>query len=45
MYNHCSYSSVWNKCFRHGLYTEHTIYSPKYGYAEDCYVTTQLVGY
>ena len=36
MYNHCSYSSVWNKCFRHGLYTEHTIYSPKYGYAEDC---------
>lgn len=45
MYNHCSYSSVWNKCFRRGLYTEHTIYSPKYGYAEDCYVTTQLVGY
>jgi glycosyltransferase involved in cell wall biosynthesis len=45
MYNHCSYSSVWNKCFRHALYTEHTIYSPKYGYAEDCYVTTQLIGY
>ena len=45
MYNHCSYSSVWNKCFRRSLYTEHTIYSPKYGYAEDCYVTTQLVGY
>ena len=45
MYNHCSYASVWNKCFRHSLYTENTIYSPKYGYAEDCYVTTQLVGY
>jgi glycosyltransferase involved in cell wall biosynthesis len=45
MYNHCSNASVWNKCFRCGLYTENTIYSPKYGYAEDCYVTTQLVGY
>jgi glycosyltransferase involved in cell wall biosynthesis len=45
MYNHRSYSSVWNKCFRHGLYTEHVIHSPKYGYAEDCCVTTQLIGY
>jgi glycosyltransferase involved in cell wall biosynthesis len=45
MYNHCSYSSVWNKCFRHSLYTEHVIHSPKYGYAEDCCVTTQLIGY
>lgn len=45
MYNHRSFACVWNKCFRHSLYVENTIHSPKYSYAEDCYVTTQLVGY
>lgn len=45
MYNHRSYGVVWNKCFRYSLYTEHTIYSPQYGYGEDCYVTSQLIGY
>lgn len=45
MYNHRSFASVCNKCVRHKLYTEHTIYTPQYGYAEDCYLTTQLVGY
>lgn len=45
MYNHRSFGSLCNKCVRHKLYTEHTIYSPKYGYAEDCYLSTQLVGY
>lgn len=45
MYNHNSYASVCNKCFRRSLYVDNTIYTPKYGYAEDCYVTTQLVGY
>lgn len=45
MYNHRSYASVWNKCVRHSLYTDHEIYTPKYGYAEDCYLTSQLVGY
>ena len=45
MYNHRSFASVCNKCFRRGLYTEHKIHCPKYGYAEDCYTTTQLVGY
>ena len=45
MYNHRSYACVWNKCVRHKLYAEHTIYTPKYGYAEDCYVSTQVIGY
>lgn len=45
MYNHCSYASVWNKCVRRSLYLEHEIYTPRYGYAEDCYLMTQLVGY
>lgn len=45
MYNHLSYASVWNKCVKHSLYKEHTIYTPQYGYAEDCYLMSQLVGY
>ena len=45
MYNHRSYASVWNKCVRHSLYTDNTIYTPQYGYAEDCYLMSQLVGY
>lgn len=45
MYNHRSFGSLCNKCVRRSLYTENTIYVPKYGYAEDCYVSTQLVGY
>lgn len=45
MYNHRSFGTLCNKCVRRGLYYEHTIHVPKYGYAEDCYVSTQLVGY
>lgn len=45
MYNHHSFASVCNKCIRRSLYTDNVIYTPKYGYAEDCYLTTQLVGY
>ena len=45
MYSHHSFASVCNKCIRRTLYFEHDIYIPKYGYAEDCFVTTQLVGY
>lgn len=45
MYNHRSYACVWNKCVRYKLYTEHLIHTPKYGYAEDCYLMSQLVGY
>ena len=45
IYNHRSFASVCNKCIRRALYTENEIYTPKYGYAEDCFVTTQLIGY
>lgn len=45
MYNHRSYGTLCNKCIRRTLYLENTIHTPKYGYAEDCYVTMQLVGY
>ncbi len=45
IYNHRSFASVCNKCIRRALYLEHEIYTPKYGYAEDCFVTTQLIGY
>jgi hypothetical protein len=45
MYNHRAFGTLCNKCIRRGLYQENTIHSPKYSYAEDCYVTTQLVGY
>ena len=45
MYNHLSFGTLCNKCVRRSLFEEHTIYSPKYGYAEDCFVSTQIVGY
>ena len=45
MYNHHSFGTLCNKCVRRSIYEENEIYSPKYGYAEDCFVSTQLVGY
>ncbi len=45
MYNHRSYGTLCNKCVRRSLYLENEIFFPKYSYAEDCYVSTQLVGY
>lgn len=45
MYSHKSSASVWNKCFRRSLFVENDIFTPKYGYAEDCVITSQLVGY
>ena len=45
MYNHRAYGTFCNKCVKASLYKEHVIYSPVYPYAEDCYVTVQLVGY
>ena len=45
MYNHRSFGTLCNKCVRHALYKEHAIHTPKFGYAEDCFVSTQLVGY
>lgn len=45
MYNHRSFGTLCNKCIRRSLFVENVIHTPKYGYAEDCYVSTQLVGY
>lgn len=45
MYSHKSYGTLCNKCIRRKLYTDNQIFIPKYGYAEDCCVTTQLVGF
>ena len=45
MYNHRASAAVWNKCVRRSLYIDNTIFTPVYGYAEDCYLNTQLVGY
>ncbi len=44
MFNHRSYASVWNKCIRRTIYSDNDLYFPQYGYGEDCYLTTQLVG-
>ena len=45
MYNHRSFGTLCNKCVRRALFLENDIAVPKYGYAEDCFVTTQLIGY
>lgn len=45
MYNHRSHGTLCNKCIKADLLRKHDIYSPVYSYAEDCYVSTQLVGY
>lgn len=45
MYNHRTAAAVWNKCVRRSLYLEHDILTPRYSYAEDCFLMSQLVGY
>ena len=45
MYNHKSYGTLCNKCVKRSLYLDHEIFFPNYSYAEDCYVSMQLVGY
>ena len=45
MYNHRSFGTLCNKCIRKDLFLDNNIIVPKYGYAEDCFLTTQLVGY
>lgn len=45
MFNHKAYGTLCNKCVRFSLYSSNTIYVPRYGYAEDCFVSVQLVGY
>lgn len=45
IYNHHAAGSLCNKCIKRTLFEEHTIYTPRYSHAEDCFVTTQIVGY
>ena len=45
MYNHHSYGCVWNKCVKRSLYLKNKVYFSKYTYAEDIYLSSQLVGY
>lgn len=45
MYNHRAHGCVWNKCVKRKLYTDNQIHFPKYSYAEDTFLMSQLVGY
>lgn len=45
MYNHNAYGTLCNKCIKRSLYTDHHLYIPLYGHAEDCCLSTQLIGY
>ena len=45
MYTHKAYGSVCNKCIRRSLYDKPLVKFAPYAYAEDTYLTTQLVGY
>lgn len=45
MFNGRAIVYVWNKCIRRSLYTNNEIFFSPYGYAEDAYLITQLVGY
>ena len=44
MYNHRAFGTLCNKCVKRSLYLEHELHHPKYSYAEDCYLSVQLVG-
>lgn len=44
MYNHKSYGTLCNKCIKTELYRHHVLYHPTYSYAEDCFLSVQLVG-
>lgn len=43
MYNHKAYGTLCNKCAKRSLYTQSELFHPKYSYAEDCYLSVQLV--
>ena len=45
MFNHKSFGSVCNKCIKRDLYDNERIIFAKYSYAEDTFLTSQLVGY
>lgn len=45
MFNHKSFGSLCNKCIRRSLYDKPGIIFAQYSYAEDTFLTSQLVGY
>ena len=45
IFNHRAYGCLWNKCIRRRLYVDNDVMFPKYSYAEDITLTSQLVGY
>lgn len=45
MYNHKAHGCVWNKCVKRSLYTQNQIHFPKYSYAEDTFLMSQITGY
>lgn len=44
MYNHKAFGTLCNKCVKRSLYLQGELHHPKYAYAEDCYLSVQLVG-
>lgn len=44
MYNHKAYGTLCNKCVKRSLYRDNEIFHPQYSYAEDCFLSVQLVG-
>ncbi len=45
MYNHRAFGTLCNKCVKRSLYEDNDVYHPLYAYAEDCFLSVQLVGY
>ena len=45
MFNHKSFGSVCNKCIKRSLYANERVIFAQYSYAEDTFLTSQLVGY
>ena len=44
MFNHKAYGTLCNKCIKYSLYAGNKLFYPRYGYAEDCCMSVQLVG-
>ena len=45
MFNHNSFGSLCNKCIRRSLYQNPMVIFARYSYAEDTFLSSQLVGY
>lgn len=45
MFNHKSFGSLCNKCIRRSIYSNDKVIFAQYSYAEDTFLTSQLVGY